>query len=57
MLQRITFVLCVLQDSGVSLNYTAWKKFKYGPEKSPYLNTFHAVIQNVDLFAFLKDLN
>ena len=57
MFQRITFALCVLQDSSVSLNYTAWKKFKYGPEKSPYLNSFHAVIQNVDLFAFLKDLN
>ena len=28
----------------IYLHYTAWKVPKYGPEKTPYLDTFHAVL-------------
>ena len=27
--------------------FTAWKVSKYGPEKTPYLDTFHAVLDYV----------
>ena len=26
-----------------AVNHTAWNVSKYGPEKTPYLDTFHAV--------------
>ena len=32
---------------GFGVTNTAWKVVKYGPEKTPYLDTFHAV-ENVN---------
>ena len=34
--------------------YTAWKVSKYGPEKTPHLDTFHAVITTQVLFSRMQ---
>ena len=31
-------------DFFFDINHTAWKVSKYGPEITPYLDTFHAVL-------------
>ena len=37
------WIYCFYQKES-ERGYTAWKVSKYGPEKTPYLNIFHAVI-------------
>ena len=36
------FIIVASED--VSCSYTTLRGFKYGPEKTPYLDTFHGVI-------------
>ena len=36
------------QVAFVNIFLTVWKVSKYGPEKTPYLDTFHAVVQSGD---------
>ena len=40
----------VIESSDIEVNivviFTAWKVSKYGPEKNPYLETFHAVLNS-----------
>ena len=35
---------CHVLEHIVTVVYTAWKVSKYGPEKNPYLDTFHVVL-------------
>ena len=43
-LMKHVWVTCdCLKPFIVVLSYTVWKVSKYGPEKTPYLDTFHTV--------------